>query len=111
MEDEVERLGAVGQTQLRRRDLLTLVEDVGAQLDVARLVDAVHVAEGGGQQVVAVLAVTEGLDGLLEVLGGGVELVVDLGLDAVFLAADDADLDLEDDLGGRGQLQQLLRDL
>jgi hypothetical protein len=30
---------------------------------------------------------------------GGVELVVDRGLDAVLLAADDADLDLEDDVG------------
>ena len=31
--------------------------------------------------------------------------------DAVFLAADDADLDLEDDLGGRGLLEQLAGDV
>ncbi len=110
MEDEVERLGTVRQAQLGGRHLLALVEDVGAELDVARLVDAVDVAERRGQQVVAVLAVAQGVDGLLEVFGGGVELVVDLGLDAVFLAAHDADLDLQDDLGGGGQLQQLLRD-
>ena len=45
------------------------------------------------------LARAQSVDGLLEVLGRRVELVVDLGLDAVLLAADHADLDLEDDLG------------
>ena len=53
----------------------------------------------------------ERVDGLLEVLGRGVELLVDLGLDTVLFTADDADLDLEDDLGGRGLLEQLLGDL
>ena len=106
MEHEVERLCALGQSELGRGDLLALLEDVGAQLDVARLVHAVHVAERRGQQVLAVLACAERLDGLLEVLGGGVELLVDLGLDAVLLAADDADLDLEDDLGGGRFLEQ-----
>ena len=38
----------------------------------------------------------------MRVLGRGVELVVDLVVDAVLLAADDADLDLEDDVGGAG---------
>ena len=57
------------------------------------------------------LARAERVDGLLEVLRRGVELVVDLGLDAVLLAADHADLDLEDDLGGGGELQQFLGDL
>ena len=39
-----------------------------------------------------------------------VELVVDLVADAVLLAADDADLDLEDDAGLGGQAQQLVGD-
>ena len=42
--------------------------------------------------------------------GRGVQLFVDLVGDAVLFASDDADLDLEDDLGGGGFLEQLLRD-
>jgi hypothetical protein len=82
--------------------VLDVLEDLGAQLDVARLVDAVHVAEGQRGHPAAVLAQAERLDGLQAVLGGGVQLGVDLGRDAVLLAADDADLDLEDDVGGLG---------
>ncbi len=70
-----------------------------------------HVAERGGQQVAALLADAERVDGGLEVGRRGVELLVDLVGDAVLLAADDADLDLEDDLGLRGLLQQLRGDL
>src|SRR5690606_40316035 len=75
-----------------------LLEDLRAELHVARLVDAVHVAEGGREQVAALLATAERLDRGLVVAGGGVELLVDVVGDAVLLTADDADLDLEDDL-------------
>ena len=44
MEDEVEGLGTLRQTQLGRRRVLGRLEDLGTKLDVARLVDAVHVA-------------------------------------------------------------------
>ena len=110
MEDEVEGLGALGQTQFGRRDPLALGEHLGLELHVARLVDAVDVAERRGQQITAVLPDSQGVDGLLEVFLGGVELVVDLSLDAVLLAADHADLDLEDDLGRGGMLEKLLGD-
>lgn len=39
----------------------------------------------------------ERVDRLLEVLGGGVQLLVDLCLDTVLFTTDDADLNLEDD--------------
>ncbi len=110
MEHEVERHCVVSQSELGGGHLLTLLQNVGAQFDIAGLVHAVHVAERRGQQIVPVLARAEGLDRLLEVLRGGVELLVDLGLDAVLLAADDADLDLEDDLGGGRLLEQFLGD-
>jgi hypothetical protein len=45
---------------------------------------------------------------LERVLGGRVELLVDRADDAVLLAADDADLDLEDDVRGRRTGEQLL---
>ena len=66
------------QPELLGDDVLALLEDLRAQLDVARLVDAVHVAEGRGQQVDALLAEPERLRGGHEVAGGGVELLVDL---------------------------------
>jgi hypothetical protein len=66
----------------------------------------VDVAEGQGGQVAAVLAGTECLDGGQRVFGGGVELLVDFVLNAVFFATDGADFDLEDDLRSSGALQQ-----
>jgi hypothetical protein len=76
---------------------LDLAEQLGAQLHVAGLVHAVHVAEREGGDVAAVLAEAERLDESGHVGGGRVErLVGALVLDAVLLAADDADLDLED---------------
>lgn len=68
------------------------------------------VAEGSGEQVLALVG-AERVDGLLEVLDRGVELVVDGVLDAVLFTADDADLDLEDDLRGLGGSEEFLRDL
>ena len=111
MEDQVERLAALGQAELAGDDVLTLLEDLRPQLDVARLVDAVHVAERGGEQVDALLAEAERLGGRHVVALGGVELVVDVVRDAVLLAADHADLELEHDLGGGALLDELLGDL
>ena len=111
MEDEVEWVGALSQAQLLLRDLLAHVQDLRAQLHVARLVDAVDVAEGCGQQVAALLPQAEDVDGLLEVLFGGVEVCVRVGGHAVFLATDDADLNLEDDVRGNGLVEQVLGDL
>ena len=112
MEDEVERQVTGVEAQLLDRDVLAHLQHLGLELDVARLVHAVDVAEGRGQQVALPgVAGAEGVDGGLEVLTGGVELLVDLVLDAVLLAADDADLDLEDLLGVCRLLEQLLGDL
>lgn len=68
------------------------------------------VAEGGGEQVAALLAQAQRLGGAQRVVDRGVELVVDLVGDAVLLATGRGDLDLKDDLGGGGLGQQLLAD-
>ena len=75
VEDEVE--GGL-LAELRADALLEVLQQLGAQHDVARLVDAVHVAEGGGQQVAALLAQAEGLGRTHRVVDGRVQLVVDL---------------------------------
>src|ERR1700709_1657186 len=67
----IARPGAVAEIELRGGDLLAVLEDVRPQLDVAGLVDAVHVAERGGQQVDALLAQTERLGGGDACAGGG----------------------------------------
>ena len=89
---------------------LGVAQHLRAQLDVAGLVDAVDVAEGQRGHVVAAVAVAERPRGGDGVLGGRVELVVDVVRDAVLLAADHADLDLEDDLRRDALLEQLLGD-
>ena len=101
MEHEVEGLRPLRQTEFRGGDPLALGKHVRLELHVARLVNAMHIAEGGREQITAVLPCPERIDGLLEVLRAGVELLVDLGLHAVLLATDHTDLDLEDDLGRR----------
>jgi hypothetical protein len=111
MEDQVERPRPGIEPQLVDDRLLRGLEDLRAQLDVARLVDAVHVAEREGGEVAAPLAGAERFDGRQCVLRRRVELLVDLVGDAVLLAADHADLDLEDDLGGCALREQLLGDL
>jgi hypothetical protein len=73
-----------------------IAEQLGAQLHIARLVDAVNVAEGEGGNVAAVLAEAESLDCRDRVIQGRVQVLVDVMADAVFLAADDADLHFED---------------
>ncbi len=54
--------------------LLAVLQDGGLQFDVPRLVDAVDVAEGGGQQVAGALDRVQAAGDLQGVLGGGVEL-------------------------------------
>ena len=66
------------------------------------------VAEGRGDHVAAALAEAELLGRRQAVLGGRVELGVVRGLDAVLLAADHADLDLEDDVRGGALVEELL---
>ncbi len=107
VEDEVE---GVLLADDRADTLLDLLEERRAQLDGTGLVDAVHVAEGEGREVATLLAGAEGTDGREAVFDGRVELLVDLGLVAVFLATDDADLDLEDRAGRDGELEELLGD-
>ena len=68
-----------------------------------------HVAEREGRHVAALLAKAQGLDGLQAVLGGGVQLVVDLGSVTILFATDNADLDLEDDVRGLGDLKEARR--
>src|SRR5699024_2606746 len=92
--------------------LLDVIQDLRAQLHVARLVDAVDVAERQGGQVAAALTQAELGGGLQTVLGRGEQLLVgDVGRHAVLLAAHDADLDLEQLLGLDGLLQEALGDL
>jgi hypothetical protein len=85
---------------------LAVGQHARAQGHVAGRVDAVHVAEGGGQQVAAALARAQRLDHPHQVLGGGVELGAagPRAGDAVLLAAHDAALELEHD----AQRRQLL---
>ena len=108
MEDQVERLILAILGPYR---LLDFLQHRRPQLDVARLVDAVHVAERGGQDVPAVLAEPERLGHRQGVLRRGVQLLVDLADDAVLLAADHADLHLHDHVRGGALLQQLRGDL
>ena len=97
-------------TNLRGDLFLDGAEDLRAQLHVAGLVHAVHIAEGEGGQVAALLTHAESLNGLEGILGGGVELLVDLPDNTVFFAADDTDLNLEDRVRLHGELKHLLGD-
>ncbi len=110
MEHEVERLGA---GVVLRGDLrLDLAEQLGTQLHSTGLVDTVDVAEGEGRDVTPLLTETQRLHSLVDVGEGRVESFVrPLMLYAVLLAADDADLDLEDGVDGLHAGEQILRDL
>ena len=108
VEDEVE----LGRLAVFAGDgVLSLLEDVGPQLDGAGLVRAVHVAKRRGEHVAA--DAVEALVNGEHVLGRGVKFlrrhVLGSGR-AVFLAADNAGLDLEDDLVGGAQLEVFFRD-
>ena len=99
MEDQIERLVLA---VLLAALVLDLLEDFRAQLDVTWLVSAMDVPEGQGGGVAALLAQAQHLEGAHAVGNGGVQLLVDLAGDAVFLATDSADLNLEDELGLSG---------
>ena len=107
MEDEVEglRSGAV----LRLEAGLDLTEQLGAQLHIARLVDAVHVAEGEGRHIAAVFAEAESLHGGDRIVDRRVKVLVDVVAHAILFAADDADLHLEDRVDCTHAGQQFLR--
>jgi hypothetical protein len=77
-------------------EVLRVLQDGRLQLDVAGLVDPVHVAEGR-RDGEAVADLHQFLVGHRHVLGLGVELgAVDAGVvDAVLLAAGDAEFDLQ----------------
>ncbi len=94
MEDEVDRLG--GGAVLLLDVLLRVVEDRRCELDIARFVDPVHVAERGRDgETIADLG--DPLVCVGHFLGLGVEVLrLDVGVvHAVFFAARDAELDLE----------------
>ena len=78
---------------------------------MAGLVDAVDVPERRRQNVPAAFAQTERLRGGERVFGCAVQLLVHRADDAVFLTADDADLELHDDLGAGASLEEILGDL
>ena len=107
VEDEVERVLPATPGGDR---VLEFLQHGRTELDVARLVHAVDVAEGGCQQVAALLTQANGLDGPDGVLGRGVQLFVDLVGDAVLLAADNTDLHLHDDLGLDALFEEFGRD-
>src|SRR5215475_1488062 len=96
VEHQVERLFLA---VLRADRVLDLLQHARPQRHVPRLVHAVDVAERGGQDVPAPLTEADGLRRSERVRGGAVQLLVDLPDDAVFLAADHADLQFHDGVG------------
>jgi len=88
-------------------------EDLGPELRVRIRIDAVDVSEGRCKQVSAVLAAPEPFDDLDRLLGCAVQPRVGdaAGVEAALLAADNADLDLEDDVRLAACRQQLARRL
>jgi phytoene dehydrogenase-like protein len=81
---------------------LAVLEQRGAELHLARRINAVDVAKGGREQVAPSLSGSEDLCHAQQILGSGVELAGGgLSADAVLLAAHDSDLDLEYGVRGR----------
>mmetsp|Transcript_2361 Transcript_2361/g.4505 ORF Transcript_2361/g.4505 Transcript_2361/m.4505 type:complete len:348 (+) Transcript_2361:218-1261(+) len=97
VEDEGDRLGALRKAELLAHVRLRPAEDGRVELDVARRVDAVDVAEGGGDGEARVRHLGERLVHLPDLLRLGVEVLgVDvLVVDAVLLATRDAQLHLQ----------------
>lgn len=104
MEDEVEGLLLAAELLLGIE--LVLVEEFGMEADVAGLVHAVDVAEGSGNGEVGADG-REGRVDVPDVLGLGVEAgAVDAGvIDAILLAAGDADLHFEPEAEGSHALE------
>merc|ERR1719258_55188 len=86
-----------------------LLQDGGRELDVAGGVDAVHVTEGCGDGEHAGGDGVECLVHLVDLLGLGVEVLgVGVGVvDAILLAAGDANLNLEEAVDRRHALEVL----
>src|SRR5215216_2493220 len=95
MEDVLE--ACTGMARSKRS--LAGAQDLRTQLHLTRRVDAVDVAEGRGHQVAAALAGPQHVGDAQEVVGRGVKLVAvrPWTSDTVLFAADDANLELEDD--------------
>mmetsp|Transcript_10119 Transcript_10119/g.33300 ORF Transcript_10119/g.33300 Transcript_10119/m.33300 type:complete len:502 (-) Transcript_10119:7-1512(-) len=109
VEDEAGRLG-VAVAELLRDVLLRVVQNLRLEVDVAGRVDAVHVAEGGGHREAAVGHRRQLLVHLPDLLGLRVQpRRVDVRVvDAVLLAAGDAELHLQQDVALGHALQVLL---
>lgn len=105
VEDEEEGF-LVGPAELLLCVELVLVEELGVEADVAGLVDAVYVTEGGGDREVGA-DLGEGRVDVPDVLWLGVEAsVVDVGVvHAVLFTAGDADLHLEPETEGGHALE------
>lgn len=90
MEDEEDRL--VSLSALLVLDvLLVLVEEFGVELDIARLVNTVHITEACGNGEIRRDLLQGGVD-LVNILGLGIErVVVDiLVVDTIFFTTSDA---------------------
>ena len=85
-----------GGSVLGREAILNLLQQFRTQLDIARLVDPVHVTEGEGRHVAAVLAEAEGLNRGDSILERRIEMLVDVVAYTVFFTADHADFYLKD---------------
>lgn len=108
VEDEEDGLLILGASLLLDV-LLVLGEELGLELDVARLVDTVDVTETSGDGEEG-RDLREGLEDLVDVLGLSVEGVVVniLVVDTVLLTTGDTDLHLEPLLHGGSTLKVLL---
>ena len=91
--------------------LLDLMEQAGAQLDHARLVCAVHIAERERRHVPAALAQSERVGHFDAIFDRGIQLFVDFRAMAVLFAAHRADLDFEHGVRLHGLVEQPARDL
>ena len=111
LEDELHGLVLIGAKLLLDVGLGVL-KDLGLKVDVARGVDAVDVAEGGSAGEGTALDLGELLVGVPDLLGLGVETAgVDVGVvNAVLLAAGDAELELKKDANLGELLKVLLAD-
>jgi hypothetical protein len=86
---------------------LDLAENRGTQVDIAGPVVAVDVSERRREEVAAALAAAERVDNRERFFGRGIETSVRaVAADAVLLAADGADLDLENHVCGGAFCEQ-----
>lgn len=95
VEDEVERLCNLA-TELLGRVLLVLAQEAGLQLDIAGLVDTVHVSEGSSNGEVGADSRESGVD-VEDIRGLGVEegVLNTSVVDTILLSTSDANLHLQ----------------